>query len=69
MVLHPLAQVGIRVLMAVGVGCRQLVMDVLGDGQRGKAKQDGDQRERKTTTDGGEVSLIRHEPSLQRRKR
>jgi hypothetical protein len=53
MVLHPLAQVRIRVLMAVGVGCRQLVMNVLGDGQRGEAKQDGDQRERKTTMYGG----------------
>jgi hypothetical protein len=45
MVLDPLAEVGIGVLVAVVIGCRQLVVDILRDGKRRQAKQDNEHRQ------------------------
>jgi len=42
MVLHPLAKVGVGVLMPIVVGSRQLVMDILCHSKRGKPKEDTD---------------------------
>jgi hypothetical protein len=42
MVLHPLAEVGIGVLMAIVVGRSQLVMNVLRHRERGKPEEDTD---------------------------
>jgi hypothetical protein len=42
MVLHPLAKVGVGVLMPIVVGNRQLVMDILCHSERGKPKEDTD---------------------------
>ena len=39
MVLNPLAQVGIRMLVPIVVGRRQLVMDILRHSKRRKGKQ------------------------------
>lgn len=35
MVLDPLAEIGIGVFVAIMVGCRQLMVDILRDGKRG----------------------------------
>ncbi|HJT21736.1 MAG TPA: hypothetical protein VJ746_14765 [Nitrospira sp.] len=43
--LDPLAQVGIRVLMAVRIGCSQLMMDILRDGEWRDRKQQENQRD------------------------
>lgn len=45
MVLDPLAEVGIGVLMAVVIGSRQLVVDILRDGKRGQSEQDNEHRQ------------------------
>jgi hypothetical protein len=45
MVLDPLAEIGIGVLMAVVIGCRQLVVDILRDGKRRQAEQDHEHRQ------------------------
>lgn len=45
MVLDPLAEVGIGVLMAVVIGGRQLMVDILRDGKRRQAEQDNEHRQ------------------------
>ena len=45
-VLHPLAQIGVRVLVPVGVGGGQLMMDILGNGKRRQRQQDSDEADR-----------------------
>lgn len=45
MVLDPLAEVGIGVFVAVVVGRRQLMMDILCDSERRQSKQDNKQRQ------------------------
>lgn len=39
MMLYPLAEVRIGVLVSIMVGCRQLVMDILGHGKGRNGKQ------------------------------
>lgn len=45
MVLDPLAEVGIRMLVAIVIGGRQLVVDILRDGKRGQPEQDNEHRQ------------------------
>ncbi|OQW67579.1 MAG: hypothetical protein BVN29_01515 [Nitrospira sp. ST-bin5] len=45
MVLDPLAEVGIGMFVAVVVGGRQLVMDILRDGKWRQAEQDNEHRQ------------------------
>lgn len=47
MVLYPLAEIRIGVLVAVRVGGRQLMMDILGDGKRSQRQKNDDESERK----------------------
>lgn len=53
MVLHPLAEVRIRVLMAIGVGRRQFMVDVLRDGKWRKPQDDADQAQRHSRSHKG----------------
>lgn len=46
MVLHPLAEVGIGMLMAVVIGRGQLVMDILSHGERSQPEDDRDHPQR-----------------------
>lgn len=43
MVLNPLAEVRVRVLVSIGVGCRQLVMDILGHSEGRKGEKGADE--------------------------
>ncbi len=45
MVLHPLAEVGIRVLVSVVVRRCQFVVDILSDGERRHRQQEDDEAE------------------------
>lgn len=45
MVLDPLAEVGIGMLVAVVIGGRQLVVDILRDGKWRQAEQDNEHRQ------------------------
>ena len=42
MVLYPLTEVIIGMLMAVCIGCRQFMMDILRHSKRGESKEDAD---------------------------
>ena len=44
--LHPLAEVGVGVLVPIVVSCRQLVMDILRHGERSNGEQQEDQADR-----------------------
>ena len=46
--LHPLAEVGVGVLVPIVVSCRQLVMDVLRHGEGGNGEQEKDQASRQS---------------------
>ncbi len=46
MVLHPLAQVGVRVFMPVRISGSKLMMDVLGDGKGSQCQEQDNQAER-----------------------
>lgn len=46
MVLHPLAQVVVRVFVAVGIGRRQLMVHILRDRKRSQDQQEQNQAER-----------------------
>lgn len=54
MVLHPLAEVGVGVLMAIGVGRRQFVMNVLRHRERRESKENTDHPQRHSRTEQGE---------------
>lgn len=41
MVLNPLAEIGVRVLMAVTIGRGEFVMNFQGRGERGQGQEDG----------------------------
>lgn len=45
MVLDPLAEVGIGVLVAVVIGRRQLMVDILRNGERSQSEQNSEQRQ------------------------
>ena len=45
MVLDPLAEVGIGVLVAIMISGRQLVVDILRDGEWGQSEQDNEHRQ------------------------
>jgi len=50
MVLHPLAEVGIGMLVAVVIGCRQLMVHILRNGKRRQPEQDDEHRQRDELT-------------------
>jgi hypothetical protein len=47
--LHPLAEVGIGMLVPIMVGRRQLVMNVLGHGERSNGQQEQDEADHHST--------------------
>ena len=53
MVLHPLAQVGIGVFVAVRIRCSQFMMDVLGNGKWSQCQQKKNQAYRKPASAPG----------------
>ena len=54
MVLDPLAEVRVRMLVSIRVGCRQLVMDVLGHSEGCKAKQGADEPQNEAGSEEGQ---------------
>jgi hypothetical protein len=54
MMLDPLAEIRIRVLVPVRVGCRQLVMDILGHSEGRKAEKGADEAQNAAGSEEGQ---------------
>jgi len=54
MVLNPLAEVRVRMLVSIRVGCRQLVMDVLGHSEGRKADEDANKAQNAAVSEEGQ---------------
>jgi len=53
MVLNPLAEVRVRMLMSIRVGCRQLVVNVLGHREGCKAEKGADEGQNEAGSEEG----------------
>jgi hypothetical protein len=56
MVLNPLTDIGVRMFVTIGISCGQLMVNVLGHGERSQPQDDADHPQRNSNPKSREES-------------